>query len=47
MYYQDADDRPLSDIEDDMDIDYLDGEILINEDIKLPIFVVNGVPYYD
>lgn len=42
-YYRDDDDRFLVDIEED----YLEGEILINEDIKLPVFVINGVPFYD
>lgn len=47
-YIYEQDDRPLSDlITDEVEIGFLEGELLINEDIKLPVFVVNGVPYYD
>lgn len=46
-YYRDSDDRPLVELEEDMELAWLEGELLINEDIQLPIFVVNGVPYFD
>jgi hypothetical protein len=46
-YYNDADDRPLAEIDEDMETEYLDGHLFINEDIQLPLFVVNGVPYFD
>ena len=47
MYYRDSDDRPLAELEEGLELEYFEGSLLINEDIQLPIFVVNGVPYYD
>lgn len=47
VYYNDADDRPLVEHEDDMEIAYLENTLFINEDIILPVLIVNGVPYYD
>jgi hypothetical protein len=47
FYYNDADDRTLVELDEEMEIEYLNGELLLNEDIKLPIFIINGVPYYD
>lgn len=47
-FYLDADDRRLAewDTELEMEVDYLD-ELLINEDIQLPVLVLDGVAYYD
>ncbi len=45
-YYQDADDRRLVDIDDEDELPYLEDHLYINEDIELPLFILNGVAYY-
>ncbi len=45
-YYVDADDRLLTEFYEDQETAYLEGHMFINEDIELPLLVVNGVAYY-
>lgn len=44
--YIDADDRYIAEFEEEQETLYIENHLFLNEDIQLPLFVIDGVPYY-
>lgn len=44
--YNDCDDRYLAEFEEEQEALFMESHVFMNEDIHLPLFVIDGVPYY-